>query len=108
VKYPLIAGTVCGVAQFHKIEYCTCVTHFGNTTGLPIPVLNPTALVSCCYRSCYLAVTTLAILLLPLLLSCCHHFRYLAVTTLAILLSLLSLPHYPPGDESVIRKTLRA
>jgi len=25
-----------------KIQYCTCVTRFGNTTGLPIPMVNPT------------------------------------------------------------------
>src|ERR1700683_3529423 len=26
-----------------KVRYCTrtCSTHFGNTTGLPVPILNP-------------------------------------------------------------------
>jgi hypothetical protein len=37
------AGTGCGVVQCCKIEYrtCTCITRFGNTMGLPVPVANP-------------------------------------------------------------------
>ena len=36
-------GTGCSMPQCAKIHYhtCTCVTHFGNTAGLPAPVLNP-------------------------------------------------------------------
>jgi hypothetical protein len=35
---------VCSVPRCAKIHYCTrtCVTRFGNTAGLPVPVGNPT------------------------------------------------------------------
>ena len=32
---------VCGVLQCAKNQNCTC---FGNTAGLPVPMLNPTGL----------------------------------------------------------------
>ena len=34
---------VCGMLRCAKVRYCTCTRHtrFGNTAGLPAPVLNP-------------------------------------------------------------------
>jgi hypothetical protein len=42
MKYLYPQVQVGGVAQCGKIQHCTCThtTHFGNTTGLPIPVPN--------------------------------------------------------------------
>jgi hypothetical protein len=42
------AGTGSGMSWYAKIQYRTCtrVTRFGSTTGLPIPVRNPT----CCHH----------------------------------------------------------
>jgi hypothetical protein len=43
-KYPYTMAQVRGVLRCGKIEHCThtCITRFGSTTGLPVPVANPT------------------------------------------------------------------
>lgn len=53
---------VCSMMWCAKIYYhtCTCITHFGNTTGFSIPMLNPTVAIAAAAAAAIAVATAIA------------------------------------------------